>query len=212
LKTRDDAQFQFGDLTSTPARQPPHATTPVSLRLGFVPEPEGGITASMRTVLVALCLVLIAAVAHAQTVETLDVYEYGVYASSPRVAVGRSQQGIVRYQADRIDLVETTRTIVAHIGGQFGFRYRLTGRPMDAGVPLTIVTRFPAPGILAPKGSVPFVRDVDTVTATLGGSNFLTWPFERRSDLVPGLWTIEIWQGTKKLGEQQFNVILPPIS
>jgi hypothetical protein len=45
-----------------------------------------------------------------------------------------------------------------------------------------------------------------------GGSNFLTWPFERRSDLVPGIWTIEIWQGRKKLGEQKFNVILPPIS
>src|SRR5882672_11867605 len=166
----------------------------------------------MKPFLIALSLVMTCSVAHAQTVETLDVYEYGVYASSPRVAVGRSQQGIVRYQANRIDLVETTRTIVAHIGGQFGFRYRLTGRPMDAGVPLTIVTRFPAPGILAPKGSVPFVRDVDTVTATLGGPNFLTWPFERRSDLVPGIWTIEIWQGTKKLTEQKFNVILPPVA
>ncbi len=166
----------------------------------------------MRTVVVALGLVLIAAVARAQTAEKLDVYEYGVYASSPRVAVGRSQQGIVRYQASRIELVEATRTVVAQIGGQFGFRYRLTGRPIGAGVPLTIVTRFPAPGILAPKGSVPFVRDVDTVTATLGGSNFLTWPFERRSDLVPGIWTIEIWQGTKKLTEQKFNVILPPVA
>jgi hypothetical protein len=166
----------------------------------------------MKAFLVALGLVLIAAAARAQTAEKLEVYEYGVYASSPRVAVGRSQQGIARYQASRIDLIEATRTIVAQIGGQFGLRYKLTGRPIGASVPLTIVTRFPAPGILAPNGSVPFVRDVDTVTATLGGANFLTWPFERRSDLVPGIWTIEIWQGTKKLGEQQFNVILPPIS
>jgi len=53
------------------------------------------------------------------TAEKLDVYEYGVYASSPRVAVGHSEQGMVRYQANRIDLVEATRTIVAQIGGQF---------------------------------------------------------------------------------------------
>jgi len=32
------------------------------------------------------------------------------------------------------------------------------GRPIVAGVPLTIVNKVPAPGILAPKGSLPFVE------------------------------------------------------
>jgi uncharacterized protein DUF3859 len=162
--------------------------------------------------LVILGLALITGAAHAQIADKLDVYEYGIYASSPRVAVGQSQQGMTRYQAERIELKEATRTVVARIGTEFGFRYRVTGKPSGAPVLLTIVTRFPAPGVLAPTGSVPFVEDVDTAIAALNTPSFITWPFERRSDLVPGIWTVEIWQGAKKLGEQKFNVILPPVS
>jgi len=166
----------------------------------------------MKTFLVALGLVLFAATAHAQTADKLDVFEYGIYASSPRTAVGQSRNGMTRYQAERIELLQSTRTVIARIGTEFGFRYRVTGKPPGAPVLLTIVTKFPVPGVVAPKGSVPFVQDVDTVIAALNGRSFLTWPFERRSDLVPGIWTIEIWQGTKKLGEQRFNIILPPVS
>jgi len=166
----------------------------------------------MKAFLVAFGFMLIAVAASAQTADRLDVYEYGTYASSPRIVVGRSQQGMTRYQAEAIKLKEATRTVVARIGNEFGFRYRVTGRPSGAPVLLTIVTKFPAPGVLAPSGSVPFVQDVDTVIAALNGRGFLTWPFERRSDLVPGIWTIEIWQGKTKLGEQRFNVILPPVS
>ena len=35
---------------------------------------------------------------------------------------------------------------------------------------------------------------------------------DARSDLVPGIWVIQIWQGDQKLTEQPFKVILPPIS
>ena len=47
---------------------------------------------------------------------------------------------------------------------------------------------------------------------TAGKEDFLTWTFEMRSDLVPGLWTFEIWSGNQKLGEQTFEVVLPPTS
>lgn len=167
---------------------------------------------SLKTLLIALGFALAAGVVHAQTADKLDVLEYGIYASSPRVAVGRSQRGMTRYQAEQIELKEATRTVVARIGTEFGFRYRVTGKPSGAPVLLTIVTKFPAPGVLAPKGAVPFVQDVDSVIVALNARSFITWPFERRSDLVPGIWTVEIWQGTKKLGEQKFNVILPPVS
>ena len=40
----------------------------------------------MKAFLVALGFVLIAVTAFAQTADKLDVYEYGTYASSPRVA------------------------------------------------------------------------------------------------------------------------------
>jgi len=166
----------------------------------------------MKALLLPLGFVLFAVAAQAQSVDKIDFYEYGIYASSPRTAVGRSEQGMTRYQAEQIQLQQATRTVIARIGTEFGFRYRVTGRPTGAPVLLTIVTKFPQPGVLAPKGSVPFVQDVDHVITAINGRSFLTWPFERRSDLVPGIWTIEIWQGNRKLGEQSFNIILPPVS
>ena len=104
---------------------------------------------SWKTLFIAFGFALAAGAAHAQTAEKLDVYEYGIYASSPRVAVGHSQQGMTRYQAESIKLQEATRTVVARIGTEFGFRYRATGKPPGAPVLLTIVTKFPAPGVLA---------------------------------------------------------------
>ena len=48
--------------------------------------------------------------------------------------------------------------------------------------------------------------------AAAGREDFLTWTFEMKSDLVPGIWTFEIWSDGKKLTEQSFEIILPPTS
>jgi hypothetical protein len=28
--------------------------------------------------------------------------------------------------------------------------------------------------------------------------------------MVPGIWTIQIWSGSKKVGEQAFEIFVPP--
>jgi hypothetical protein len=146
------------------------------------------------------------------TPQRVDIYEFGTYSSSPAFEVGLSRQGVPQTVVDRIDLIEATQTIVARIGVEFGFRFRIVGTPYGARVPVTYVMRYPEPGLLAPKRSVPFVEDVYTWPGWLSEHNFRTLRFDSRSDLVPGIWTIEVWVGGKKLAEQKFNVILPPIA
>ena len=151
-------------------------------------------------------------IAQPQAVQQVEIYEFGTYTSSPAIEVGLSRQGVPQTVVDRIDLIDATQTIIARIGVEFGFRFRIAGTPHGARVPVTYVMRYPEPGILAPKKSVPFVEDVYTWPGYLSDHNFRTFRFETRSDLVPGIWTIEVWVGGRKRAEQKFNVILPPIA
>ena len=150
--------------------------------------------------------------AQPQDVKKIEIYEFGTYIASPATQVGFSRQGVPQTVVDRIDLIDATDTVIAQIGAEFGFRFRIIGTPRAARVPVTFVMRYPEPGLLAPKKSVPFVEDVYMWPGSFGDHNFRTLKFETRSDLVPGIWTVELWVGGKKFAEQKFNVILPPIS
>jgi len=166
-----------------------------------------------RLLVAAIVLVLLSiGFAHAKGEAAAHVYEYGIYKAPLGFEYGVSRHGIVQSHVDDIDLVEKTSTVIAQMGGGFGIRYRLTGLPRGTVGLLTIVIKYPAPGILADGGSVPFTEDEYTELVALSGNRFYTWSFDRRTDLVPGIWTFEVWVGGKKLCEQKFNVILPPIA
>jgi hypothetical protein len=157
----------------------------------------------------ALAMLVLATGAEAQTI---DVYEFGTYQSADSVEIGVTPKGIVRSQTSGIKQIQPTRKVLALLGVEFGFRYRVTGSREGAIMPVTVVAKFPAPGVLGRSAPVPVLTDSYTQLATVGKEDFLTWTFEMKSDLVPGIWTFEIWSGGKKLTEQSFEVILPPTS
>jgi hypothetical protein len=162
---------------------------------------------------IAMFALLCADVALAQAIG-VDVYEFGTYRSAESVEVGVTEKGIVRSQTSGIERLEETRKVIARIGAQFGFRYKITGLHEGTLLPVTIVARFPKPGVLGrkPQSQVPVLADGYPQVGTAGKEDFLTWTFEMRSDLVPGIWTFEIWSDGKKLTEQNFEIILPPVS
>jgi len=166
----------------------------------------------IRALLSVIALTASISLAHSHTAPRIEIYEHGIYTSGTGYPRGLSAQGLVEYGIDRIDLVESTGTVVAQIGVQFGFRYRLIGYPRNQPVELTYVMKMPEPGIVAPGKSRAFTRDEFKVLAWPTGDRFRLWSLDLRSDLVPGLWTFEIWCEGKKLAEQTFNVILPPIA
>lgn len=157
-------------------------------------------------------MLMLTGIAEAQSRIHAEIFEFGTYTSEGGVEVGTTRQGIVRSQTSGIRQLEATRKIMGRLGVQFGFRYKLIGPRPGSLVPLTIIAKFPPPGVLARDSQKPIMQDDYADVTTAGKEDFLTWTFEMRSDLVPGLWTFEIWSGNQKLGEQTFEVVLPPTS
>jgi hypothetical protein len=170
------------------------------------------LTRVLASAAVALAMLLWGAGGAEAQVKGIDVYEFGTYRSAGSIEVGTTPKGIVRSQTSGIKQLEATRKVLGLLGVEFGFRYRTVGAREGALVPLTIVAKFPPPGVLGRETAEPVLADAYTQVTTAGKEDFLTWTFEMKTDLVPGIWTFEIWSGGKKLTEQSFEVILPPTS
>ena len=158
-------------------------------------------------------LVFAAGTASAQQVKSVEVYEFGTYeANGFHYSHTPSAQGIKIEGHDGYTHLETTRTITARIGARFGFRYRVTGTAPSVYAPLKMVWKFPPPGIVGADPTHPVELEVVEFDATSNDSYVITMSLESASDLVPGIWTFEIWSGDKKLTEQKFEVLAPLIS
>jgi len=168
----------------------------------------------MTRFLLGLALLVFAAgTASAQQVKSVDVYEFGTYeANGFHYSHTPSAQGIKIEGHDGYTHLETTRTITARIGARFGFRYRVAGTAPGVYAPLKMVWKFPPPGIVGADPKHPVELEVVEFDATSNDNYVITMSLESASDLVPGIWTFEIWSGDKKLTEQKFEVLAPLIS
>jgi|SRR5882672_6054148 len=165
----------------------------------------------IRLLLLAMMVGLGVSVARAEEAPRIEVYEFGTYAAlGPTYQQPPSPQGIKIEGHEGYVHLETTRTIVAVIGARFGFRYRTLGP--DTYTPLTMVWTFPPPGLIGRNPQKPIRREVVELAAASNESSALIMSLESRSDLVAGTWTIEIWSGHRKLAEEKFEIVMPPIS
>jgi hypothetical protein len=164
----------------------------------------------MRTLLSSLLLLLASVDAYAQTpqVTRIDVTEYGIYTStiqSTQAAPGTATGALNHVTNFR--LAVTTRTVPAQQGAQFGFRFNVVGPPSGMVVPLHSVTILPPPGLRNPAtGQVKTQSDYDANT-TVGADNYRSYTLTHDWEVVPGIWTMQIWYQGRKLVEQSFNVV-----
>jgi hypothetical protein len=103
--------------------------------------------------------------------------------------------------------VETTTTIPAELGVKFGIRYRVIGDPDGQRVTIRKSLLYPLPGVKAPNAPRPLLRSDDPIAPTIGEIGYSGFEFDDPWELVPGVWTIQLWQGTRLLTEQRFNVV-----
>lgn len=141
-------------------------------------------------------------------VDKIEIFEHGLYESqmSRKIKAPDAPGGFVTEEVN-IDHVQTTDVIPAELEVQFGFWYTIVGAPTGASVPITQITRFPAPGLKDPSKAKPMLSYQSSGTLRVGQDNFDSYSFDELWEVVPGVWTFEIWSGNKKLAEKKFTVI-----
>lgn len=161
----------------------------------------------MRFVIAVLTIALmpIACLAQSAEIDHVDIVAYGIYTADEtgtgvNTAIGASRLlGNIRHAA-------TTTTVPAQLGVKFGFEYVIVGSPANGQATLTKVTIFPRAGLRVP-GSGPVYRTDYPLTRTIGSVQYTGYQFDNPWELVPGVWTLELWSGDRKLASKRFTVV-----
>jgi hypothetical protein len=164
----------------------------------------------VRLMLLLLVLTFSCIGAHAQAPQAdhIDIGEYGLYttAASGEVVAPGTTTGATT-QLNNIQHLVTTRTVPAQLGVHFGFRYTVAGTPAGDSVRLHMVTIFPSPGLRQPGNPQPQLRSEYDTARAIGSQLYRDYSFEHDWELVPGIWTFQIWYQGRMLAEQKFTVV-----
>lgn len=101
--------------------------------------------------LFAMCLLMVSScLGHTQTIQRVEITEVGIFTThdektvvAPGTALGTQSR------VSHITLAQSTTTIPARLGVEFGFRYRIVGDGKSVAVKIT--TRVPPPGLRNPN-------------------------------------------------------------
>jgi len=154
-----------------------------------------------------LALVLGLGTAQAQTVDRLEITDFGTYKVEPG-SKRENAEGLKTTVARRVEHLESTTTIPARIGISFSVRYKIVGEPDNAEVTLRKVISFPPPGLQPPRGKI-VLQSESKVETTIGETVADLYTLEDSFELVPGVWTVELWDGERKLLTQSFTLEKP---
>jgi len=139
-------------------------------------------------------------------IERIDITEYGIYTADTdnSSAAPGTASGTVD-QLSGIALVQSTTAVPARLGVGFGFRYKIVGKP-NAVVSLKNVTHVPAPGMRNPETGNVTLTNIFLQDRKVGGEFYRLYRFTNAWEIVPGLWTLELWYGDRKLLSQGFLI------
>ena len=150
------------------------------------------------------------ALAQAVTVERIEVTRPGIYeirSSAPVQGPAVSTGAMVKITGYKNLSVGTT--IEANRGVVIGAEVIIVGAPRHAKVPIKVMWHYPQPGLTNPESKTTTTLDEYTDTQIIGETFPIFWGLTQDWHLVPGTWTLEVWQGERKLATQQFQLIKP---
>jgi hypothetical protein len=100
--------------------------------------------------------------------------------------------------------------IPAILNSRFGFGFSLSGVPAGGLVRIRYVRNFPAVGILNAKtGERHFNEQGEFRIGVDRKDLFVGYSFDEHDELVAGVWSFELWHGSRKLLEKSFTVYKP---
>jgi hypothetical protein len=140
-----------------------------------------------------------------------EVMEFGIFELVGRqqtVANPNTLDGAER-NASEARFSKQTERIPATPGIQFGFRYMLTGITEPKEAEFKMVIRHPP--IKNDKGQVETEYSTPETLSVKRGqvSEVSGYSLDRPEELVPGMWTFEVWYHGQKLVAKSFTVYTP---
>lgn len=159
---------------------------------------------------IALAMLGGAALAQAVKVERIEVTRPGTY----QIEVGKPipDAGVAtgnRVEATAYKNVKVGAGVEAKKGNVIGAELTIVGSPRRGKVPLRMVWRYPAPGLTNPETKATRTSDEYSDTQLIGEKFPVFWGLTQDWHLVPGTWTLEVFQGDRKLVTQEFQLTLP---
>jgi len=112
-------------------------------------------------------------------------------------------------EASGIRIKQVTKNIPAATNTVFGIQFLVVGSPNGAKAPITVLWRYPDPGIKNPDTGATKFFDEYVSYETIGKVTRFYWTLNDDFVLVPGIWTIELRQGDQKLLAQEFVLSKP---
>jgi hypothetical protein len=162
-----------------------------------------------RSLPLAFVLLVLAAVAdaRAQQVERVEIVEWGLFRTDAegKVAAPRGATGTMTLVSN-VRLHQTTTTVPALVGMQFGLRFNIVGSPPGASINLRTVFRLPTQGITNPASGKTYSSTEFDMAASIGESTYRGYSFDHDWEVEAGPWTMEIWHDGRKLAEKTFMV------
>jgi hypothetical protein len=162
-------------------------------------------------VLVALvCACGAAARAQDMRVDRLELIGAGFYDTAKTTVTGSTQAagavtGSVK-ELSEVKLSPEPSASSARVGIGFGVRFRSFGARDGERAVLRSVWQIPEPGIVNPNDGKTYRQSVAEFDTTIGTDHVRGYSFDEPWEVVPGTWTLEIWQGDRKLLEKSFEI------
>ena len=157
-------------------------------------------------------IVMLAAQARAQDmrVDRLEIVESGFYDSTNATTTGSTPSagavtGTVQ-ELGAFKLLPEPPATSARVGVGFGARFRSFGERDGERAMLRAVWTIPAPGIVNPTNGNAYRQSVAEFSTTIGTNHWRGYSFDESWEVVPGTWTLEIWQDDRKLLEKSFEI------
>jgi hypothetical protein len=166
----------------------------------------------MRAFILVICLLAAAASAAAQTptVTAVTITAAGTYTAETTSTPARSGQqsptGTVgtdvnwQFKSDSPD-------VFGEVGTEFGIEFRIDGAPSGEAVTLYLAITFPPQGIRNPNtGEVMHTAKIAFPNMKIGDLSILGYGFDSAWEIVPGVWSLQIWYQNRMLAEKSFTV------
>ena len=152
-------------------------------------------------------------IAPAATVSGVAIINAGTYTaqsvSAPSRAGQLSPTGTVG-TASNWHFVSNSTEVAGQVGTQFGVEFRIDGNPAGEGVTLHLVVKFPPQGIRNPNtGDMMHTANIAFPNLKIGALCLLGYGFDNAWEIVPGVWTAQIWYQDRMLAERTFTVSKP---